>query len=198
MTSNSKYDQDISTATIPENEDSDKKIISMCCFTSVICLILTYIAGLITWLVFAIIALVNNNNNDFNTKCQGSNLWIILLVWVILTAWPLIIAKKEYTKEDEDYKAPISSIVCSLLPSLAILGWTGSSLFNTCAINNFESNHIFLLLEVMFYFTSTIFVIMILLSLSVCIYGCCSIKKYNHNNLDNNLDNSINSPTNTV
>tara|TARA_Y100000816_G_C26101918_1_gene584290 strand:- start:1334 stop:1951 length:618 start_codon:yes stop_codon:yes gene_type:complete len=173
-------------ASILVKKDDDENTLWMCCLTSSICLFgITYIGALITWWIFAIIALVKYNNNYFNSKCQDSNLWIILLLWVILTGWSLFLAKKESNKQDKQNKMPITAIVCGLLPSLAILGWTGASLFNPCVINHFESNRIYLLVQVMFYLVSSIMVLIIIGSLCLCIYGCCAISK---NTSDNNLD----------
>ena len=167
--------------------DEDENSIMTCCLTSFICLFgLAFIGSVVTWWIFAVIALTNFNNNFYNNQCQDSNLWIILLIWVILIGWSLFLAKNHSNKnQDKENDLPITTIVCGLLPSLAILVWTAISIFNPCVINHFESNRIYLLLKLIFYLDSSIILLFIIISLGICIYGCCSISKKPVDKLEN-------------
>uniref|UniRef100_A0A6C0CQJ2 Transmembrane protein n=1 Tax=viral metagenome TaxID=1070528 RepID=A0A6C0CQJ2_9ZZZZ len=157
------------------NQETAKRNNEDCSLCVFILLKTLIVIGLVTWEIFAIIALVNNSNEDIQEQCSTSNLWAALLSTCIVTGINMLFNRKT----DEENQGPFGKMVGCL--GLGIFIWLCVEIFNDCAMNNLMNNQVHILSYIYFWIIvgllALILAIAILFMCGSCFAACCCDKK---------------------
>ena len=140
-------------------------------------LVLGVAIALICWIVYSIIALVNNSNDDIRAVCNDSNLWACLLTMVILSLIQVGTGKSAASKEEGE--TPVAAC-CSLVISIGLFIWEAIELFNPCIQDHYGDSRsgVYLMLFIHFCFVAVILGLLIVGGIVFCIYlACCASKE---------------------
>ena len=165
-----------------------------CGICSVIIFALGAIGASIAYIVFSIMALVENNSNMISERCEKSNIWEFILTSLILNFISINNSKvqaKSASKE-EDFVILFWILIFQILLSSVIGTWGSLEIYNSdCAKEKLSSLLIYKMAEI----TTIIHISMVGISIAIII-GCIiyvlkkettNIKKVQSKNLDNSF-----------
>lgn len=132
-------------------------------FVFIICLF----GGVITWNIFAIIALSNNSIEDIKDVCPNSNLWVLLIILVIQSIISILSNNKE-NKENKD-----NNNMFKFIFAIAMSIWSGIELFSKCPYDKLSDTNIYLLVSIHFWISIAIISLVTIIS---CCYMYIDIK----------------------
>ena len=155
-----------------EKSDDCKACGLFCCGCTVI---LGLAAAVICWIVYSIIALANNSNDDIRDICNDSNLWACLLTMVILSLIQVGTGKSSASKEEGE---PPIAACCSLVISIGFFIWEAIELFNPCALNS-RPTSVYIMLLIHFCFVAVLLGFLIIAGLVYCCFVACCMNKEN-------------------
>ena len=147
-----------------EKSDDCKACGVFCCGCTVI---LGLAAALICWIVYSIIALANNSNDDIRDICSDSNLWACLLTMVILSLIQVGTGKSSASKEEGE---PPIAACCSLVISIGFFIWEAIELFNPCALNS-RPTSVYIMLLIHFCFVAVLLGFLCFVGLANLVFG---------------------------
>lgn len=157
-----KYNQNKSKI----NQYSESLCMELCqsfiLFVFIICLF----GGVITWNIFAIIALSNNSIEDIKDVCPNSNLWVLLIILVIQSIISILSNNKE-NKENNNNN------MFKFIFAIAMSIWSGIELFSKCPYDKLSDTNIYLLVSIHFWISIAIISLVTIIS---CCYMYIDIK----------------------
>ena len=111
------------------NSQANENAIACCLATVAGTGVLSIIGGLITYVVFCIIALCSVSFRTMKNHCEESNMWVWLLVSIIYNATS--VSSNASSKNDNPCVMIISFII-----SLGLLGWGSYEMWGVSCANN--------------------------------------------------------------
>ena len=139
------------------------------------CTMLGLFVAWICWIIYSIIALANNSNDDIRDICSDSNLWACLLTIVILSLIQVVSGKSSASKEEGE---PPIAACCSLVISIGFFIWEAIELFNPCALNS-RPTSVYIMLLIHFCFVAVVLSLLIIAGIVYCCAVACCMNKEN-------------------
>lgn len=153
-----------------EPKSNQQKDVCKVCFTCVFKVLIS--AGISVWLIYAIIALSNENMKDIKDDCPNSQIWPCLCTMIGVCGISLILESKP--KSDKN-----NPNILGLCLNIACFIWMTVELFDNCAKNKLTEYDIYKLLFIFYWIYVGCFSLLIIITLCMCCSLCFN------ENLDN-------------
>ena len=121
------------------------------CFINVCCpciscfSVISLVTASITYLVFAIIGLVNTSHKEIQDICPNSNIWIYLLVILILNGG---FFGNNIKAIGERKKSGACGIICNLLLQMGFLCWGAYEIWGVSCVDEIRPDLVYTMAEI--------------------------------------------------
>ncbi|MDA9216563.1 hypothetical protein N9O88_01925 [bacterium] len=161
-----------------EPTSTDSKDFYACCFTCIFRVLIS--AGLSAWLIFAIIALSNEDMKDIKDDCPDSEIWPCLCTMICVCGISLILESKPKPNSNNKNNPNILGVCLNI----ACFIWMSIELFDNCARNKLTDYDIYKLLYIFYWIYVGAFGLLLII---VCCLGCslCLVKEVDNKYLEN-------------
>jgi hypothetical protein len=127
-------------------------------------------AGIVAYIVFAIIALVNNPDRMIRERCDGSNLWAYVLTVLVVG---LVMGRAAKNQSDEDTAVKMCASIIQLCLSTALGVWGAVEVWGSpCAEKKLSSLLIYKMAEIMASLTLTVGGLSIFIIICLVVVAC--------------------------
>jgi hypothetical protein len=174
-----------------EPTSTDSKDFYACCFTCIFRVLIS--AGLSVWLIFAIIALSNEDMKDIKDDCPDSEIWPCLCTMIGVCGISLILESKPKPNSNNKNNPNILGVCLNI----ACFIWMSIELFDNCARNKLTDYDIYKLLYIFYWIYVGAFGLLLII---VCCLGCslCLVKEVDNRYLENTRIDNPNSGKETL
>jgi hypothetical protein len=130
--------------------------------------------GIATWIVFSVIALINETDNEVRSACSDSNLWQCMCCITAFTGFNLLVSMY---KSSENTKGSTLAVCFTLAGFI----WMATELFQPCSMDNLQSFQLWKLLVAMFALEAFVLGMLLLGGCGFCIVQVCCLKTIEKN-----------------
>ena len=171
-----------------EPTSTESKDFYALCFNCILKILFS--AGLSVWLIFAIIALSNEDMKDIKDDCPDSEIWPCLCTMVGVCGISLILESKPKPKPSSDNKNTPNILGVCL--NIACFIWMSIELFDNCARNKLTEYDIYKLLYIFYWIYVGAFGLLLIIGCCLCC-SLCLVKEVDNRYLENPIIDNPNS-----
>jgi len=143
---------------------------TLCGVCTIALLTLGIVAGVIAYIVFAIIALVNNPDRVIRERCEDSNLWAYVLTVLVVG---LVMGRAAKSQADEDTAVRMCASIIQLCISTALGVWGAVEVWGSpCAEKKLSSLLLYKMGEIMAALTLTSAGLSIFIIICLVVVAC--------------------------
>ena len=148
----------------------------------------------IAYIVFSIMALVENNSNMISERCEKSNIWAFILTSIILNFISINNSKVQAksSSKEEDFAILFWNLIFQILLSTGIGTWGSLEIYNSdCAKQKLSSLLIYKMAEIttIIHLSLVGICIIVIMGFIICVYKKenQTVKKVQSKNLDDSF-----------